>query len=55
MLIPIFIAINQALMLQNRLVNHHKLLLHNTFYAAKYVTILFSATTILSAVFQPIK
>ncbi len=31
LLIPIFITINQVLMLQNRLVNHYKLLLHNTF------------------------
>gem|GEM_PF-5171990 len=31
MLIPIFITINQVLMLQNRLVNPHKLSLHNTF------------------------
>lgn len=30
-LIPIFITINQVLMLQNRLVNPHKLSLHNTF------------------------
>lgn len=50
LLIPIFITINQALMLQNRLVNHHKLLLHNTFYAAKYIQffpILHSCDTIV--------
>ena len=50
LLIPIFITINQVLMLQNRLVNHYKLLLHNTFIRqniSNYFLFLHSCDTIV--------